>query len=256
MVKLLLVIVISLFFINGILTCQWVCIDKKNNIKKHYFNKRKLKVEYSMPIIEVPAPERSVWKPNFSIPEVTLRMPAFEVEPLQVNCKSKQFTKTVKEITKKTKCEPRETIVDIVYDGAKVVPNKVSTKLCTGVCSGAKTCVSVESRNISLAVRTILSNEQIQCSTVMVPEDIKCKCDCDIKQSDCLPTQIFEKKFCKCKCVNEDEYLNCLNKIKHSPTKKYTWNKETCACQCVHEKICTTGTVWNRNECKCVRILT
>ncbi|KAJ8945287.1 hypothetical protein NQ318_002744 [Aromia moschata] len=257
MVKLILVS--ALLFVNQVLACRWVCIDKNNNIKKTYFDKRKFKVEYSLPIIEVPASPKHIWK-NFTfagqIPEVTLRMPAFEVQPMQVSCNSKTFAKTVKEITRKIKCAPRDTIVDIVYAGAKVTPNKVSTKLCRGVCSGSnKACLSVERKNVSLSIRTILNDGKVECATVTVPEDTKCKCDCDITQSDCLSTQIFDKKFCKCKCINEEEYKNCMHKIKHSIMKKHTWNKDVCSCECLQRKVCTTGTIWNENECKCIRTI-
>ncbi|XP_018571614.1 balbiani ring protein 3-like isoform X2 [Anoplophora glabripennis] len=250
-----LLLLLTLFFAEEVFSCQWVCIDKKNNIKKHYFDKNKLKLEYSMPVIDIAAAARIDKKRNSALPEVTLRMPAFDVEPLEANCDNKGFTKVLKEINRKTKCSPRDTIVDLIYEGAKVVPNKVTTKLCTGVCSGSKTCLSVARRNISISVRTILNDGKVQCSTVLVPEDTKCRCDCDMSQSHCLESQAFDKKFCKCKCVNDREYFNCMNKIINHTPKKHWWNKNTCTCECLSEKVCTTGTIWNKNECKCVRMI-
>lgn len=76
--------------------------------------------------------------------DVTLKMPEYEVLPVQgknkstiltnviiivireinflsVSCESRQFRALVKDNTKKIKCRPRDTIVDIKYKGAKKV---------------------------------------------------------------------------------------------------------------------------------------
>lgn len=63
-----LLLLLTLFFAEEVFSCQWVCIDKKNNIKKHYFDKNKLKLEYSMPVIDVATAVRNDKKRNSALP--------------------------------------------------------------------------------------------------------------------------------------------------------------------------------------------
>ncbi|CAH1159724.1 unnamed protein product [Phaedon cochleariae] len=256
----------AVFVNGGAFGCKWVCIDNKNHIIKEYIDSSKFKLDF--PKNEIKVPDSSVQKAENNrrkaseiIPEVSLRMPEFVVEPTkgktrkknkELTCNSKQFKTTMKEMTKKIKCRPRDTIVDIKYKGSKVLPNKVSTKLCSGVCSGTKTCMAVESKNVSLTVSIQDSSSRFKCSNVMIPEHTKCRCGCDKTSTDCSPSQIFDKKFCKCKCKNDNDYQMCMENIS-SNFNKYVWNKITCSCDCKVEYVCTTGTDWDRNECKCIR---
>lgn len=63
-----LLVLLTLFFAKEVLSCQWVCVDKKNNIKKHYFDKNKLKMEYSVPIVDVSASLKGDKKRNSALP--------------------------------------------------------------------------------------------------------------------------------------------------------------------------------------------
>ncbi|KAG5883126.1 hypothetical protein JTB14_030961 [Gonioctena quinquepunctata] len=239
MLKLLVLVI----FANSIIGCKWVCVDEKNRIMKEYIESGQFKLDYQKHEISVRQNVKkkhnnmkTTRRPKYSsdvLPEVTLRMPEIIVEPSQDICNSKEFRTSMKEMSKKVKCKPRETIVDIKYKGGKVVPEKISTKLCTGVCSGSKTCLSVERKNISLAILNV--NVAAINHRLVVP-----------------PHKFSTKKFCKCKCINEEEHRLCIKKITNH-YNKYVWNKNICSCDCKFEYICTTGTEWEKNQCKCVK---
>lgn len=42
------------FYIDVVMTCKWVCIDKNNNIKKHYFDQTKFNLEFHQHEISLP----------------------------------------------------------------------------------------------------------------------------------------------------------------------------------------------------------
>ncbi|KAK9738312.1 PDGF/VEGF domain [Popillia japonica] len=74
-----------------------------------------------------------------------------------------------------------------------------------------------------------------------------CKCDCKVKETDCSPMQVYEKEKCRCSCRNTDEEKKCA---KENSTK--LWNPNTCICQCRQELMCTTGSIFDWRQCKCV----
>nr|XP_023025268.1 balbiani ring protein 3-like isoform X2 [Leptinotarsa decemlineata] len=271
MLKILVIVV----FANVVLGCKWVCIDDKHRIMREYIGSEQFELDFQKHEIFIPQTDKKMHivdrgrrltdkpslpenGPRLRMPALfvepkengpRLRMPAFSVEPKEV-CSSEEFQKNMKAMSKKVKCKPRATIVDIKYEGGKVLPEKISTKLCSGGCSGTKTCLSVEKKNISMAVAVLVSGNY-QCSRVVIPQDIKCKCGCDKENIKCLPSQVFDKKFCKCKCINEKEHHLCQKKIANHG--KFVWNRDKCLCECKFQYICTTGTEWDRNQCRCTK---
>ncbi|CAG9856099.1 unnamed protein product [Phyllotreta striolata] len=269
MSKFLLLLLFALIHnVQNARACKWVCVDKNNNIKKEFINGRKIALN--------PQNKReiSVTKEfsNLKKKEAILKSPEVVVESNHDMCSTSESLKTIKEMAKKIKCKPRETIVDIKYRGRKVrtkyitnlsykirslclqvIPGKVTTKLCSGFCSGSSSCIATETANVSLSVSIPDSSGRLQCSVVQVPEDVKCKCGCDKKLFDCNKKQAFDKKFCKCKCTNEEEKRSCLSKMKNG-INKYYWSKEECFCKCRNEFVCTTGTRWDHEICRCVKM--
>ncbi|KAG5883128.1 hypothetical protein JTB14_030961 [Gonioctena quinquepunctata] len=148
MLKLLVLVI----FANSIIGCKWVCVDEKNRIMKEYIESGQFKLDYQKHEISVRQnvkkkhnnmkttrrpkyssdvlPEVTLRMPEIIVEpsqEVTLRMPEIIVEPSQDICNSKEFRTSMKEMSKKVKCKPRETIVDIKYKGGRSRENKHQT---------------------------------------------------------------------------------------------------------------------------------
>lgn len=81
-------------------------------------------------------------------------------------------------------------------------PNKVLTKQCAGFCKGNTVCSAVKAKNVSFSVQVLQEDGTTQCSTILVPQDIKCKCKCAITEKSCTSLQAFNKSVCACECSN------------------------------------------------------
>ncbi|XP_066252917.1 uncharacterized protein [Euwallacea similis] len=179
--------------------------------------------------------------------EVNLRE-SYIVDPVEGNkgCKSKSLKKTASRV----KCKPRPIIVDLIPTSGKIIYNKVLTKRCSGFCSNNQECMAVETQNTSVSVMMLTSEGTSQCSTVVIPIHIKCKCRCRITEKDCNLPQKYHKQSCSCRCSNERDKTDCMNR---KPAGKFSWNETTCSCECkrAQKQQCTTGTFWDKNQCKC-----
>ncbi|XP_060531513.1 balbiani ring protein 3-like isoform X2 [Cylas formicarius] len=250
--------VIGIMFLQDCAECVLSqCQSGKRN-RQHHKNSGNIYLEYKTGVINVPVKmHESREEPlpvsiSDTVP-LSMRLP-FEVDPvagINVQCKSKEFRTQLREVRRKIKCTPRPMIVDVVSTEGKVIPNKILTKQCTGWCSGKKVCISDATINISLSVQVILDNRRIKCARILVREDKKCRCGCEEPKKPCTSVQIFDDRNCKCVCANNKEYTHCLRKI--NMTKLHKWNFDTCLCECSSELPCTTGTLWDKTHCRCVR---
>ncbi|XP_066252922.1 balbiani ring protein 3-like isoform X7 [Euwallacea similis] len=208
-------------------------------------------LEYQKAEIKVPTPSRvkmygmSEFTNGNRLPEVNLRE-SYIVDPVEEGCKSKSLKKTASRV----KCKPRPIIVDLIPTSGKIIYNKVLTKRCSGFCSNNQECMAVETQNTSVSVMMLTSEGTSQCSTVVIPIHIKCKCRCRITEKDCNLPQKYHKQSCSCRCSNERDKTDCMNR---KPAGKFSWNETTCSCECkrAQKQQCTTGTFWDKNQCKC-----
>ncbi|KAL1506663.1 hypothetical protein ABEB36_005987 [Hypothenemus hampei] len=179
---------------------------------------------------------KNIWKRDTNkIDEVSLR--DFQVNPEQVQCSEHTFNR------KEIKCKPRNVIVTVVSTEAKIYPNKVLVKQCSGYCGGNRNCVATLTRDKSVSV-TLMQNNVTKCGKISVPEDVKCKCRCAIKKKDCNPKQLFDRKTCSCRCASSEEKDRCRT------LKNHYWDPSNCTCSC-KEGSCTTGAIWDKTLCRC-----
>lgn len=80
----------------------------------------------------------------------------------------------------------------------QIIPNTVVVKRCGGACSGRYRCIATETRNTTFYVKTKMGSS-ISCSSIMVLEDVYCKCGCE-KKRDCPGEQYYDEDLCKCMC--------------------------------------------------------
>ncbi|XP_025829714.1 balbiani ring protein 3-like, partial [Agrilus planipennis] len=195
----------------------------------------------------------------------TLRWNAEGLEPIvrKEACDKDKFQNEYKSLKKKIRCQPRETVVELTLNNAnvngsgtelnglsssRIIPNVVVVKRCGGLCGGRKTCLSSEQKYKTFYVKTIKDN-RVHCLGVQVAEDVKCRCGCDRRESQCTLYQTYDKNNCTCTCKNKTEKLNCL---KYGGSNKH-WDDKTCSCSCRKSQPCTTGTVWSTEECRCTK---
>ncbi|ENN79029.1 hypothetical protein YQE_04515, partial [Dendroctonus ponderosae] len=185
--------------------------------------------------------------------EVTLR--EYRVEPQEAMCKSAEVRSTKNAV----KCKPRPFILDLVSDEGQLIPDKAATQLCMGFCNKRlkvpKICKSVKYENVSVPVQVLRKNRHSYCSTVLVPKDIKCSCQCAIGADSCTSKQTFSKKTCSCNCRKEEK-TQCERKIDEERRMRGTsihyWDSKSCSCECSPKTNCTTGLVWNESMCRCL----
>ncbi|XP_031340556.1 balbiani ring protein 3-like isoform X5 [Photinus pyralis] len=171
------------------------------------------------------------------------------VQPLEESCQSASFKNEFNSIRQQVKCEPRDTVVDLVPPlGAIIIPNAVIVKRCGGMCNGFKGCLPLQTQEKKMYVKTV-RNSEILCTSITVVEDLKCRCNCLQTPKDCTPFQVYSKETCSCNCQNKD-YAACID----SKNENVFWDESTCSCICEQNKTCTTGTRWEESECRCVKI--
>ncbi|XP_026812855.1 uncharacterized protein LOC113553629 [Rhopalosiphum maidis] len=82
--------------------------------------------------------------------------------------------------------------------------------------------------------------------TVSIDRHLKCKCECIVKEENCSPLQMYNRKECRCKCSNEDDEDKCNDE--HDLKQ---WNSATCKCECREIKECTSGYGFDNYTCGC-----
>uniref|UniRef100_A0A2H8TY20 Vascular endothelial growth factor A n=1 Tax=Melanaphis sacchari TaxID=742174 RepID=A0A2H8TY20_9HEMI len=82
--------------------------------------------------------------------------------------------------------------------------------------------------------------------TVSIDRHLKCKCECIVKEEDCSPLQVYNRKECRCKCSNEDDEDKCNDEYELKQ-----WNSATCKCECREIKECTSGFGFDTYTCRC-----
>ncbi|XP_044748204.1 balbiani ring protein 3-like isoform X2 [Coccinella septempunctata] len=237
------------------------------NRKKCLRLKRRRPASFSAPFNIGYQFQRNVFEvPNFSDQNtVLLREPGVtygltprfrssvaNINPMQVSCESSNVTSALKELRQQVKCVPRDGIVNLkAPEGFMVSPNTVMVKKCGGMCNGARSCLSKTTRQAEFFVRSVnFQTNEVVCSSILVPEDTSCVCGCETKMTDCLPTQKYDKNMCVCKCINMQDYQNCVKKSQMN----FKWDEKTCSCVCSITKICTTGSHWIPSECRCAKL--
>ncbi|XP_031340551.1 uncharacterized protein LOC116168733 isoform X2 [Photinus pyralis] len=125
------------------------------------------------------------------------------VQPLEESCQSASFKNEFNSIRQQVKCEPRDTVVDLVPPlGAIIIPNAVIVKRCGGMCNGFKGCLPLQTQEKKMYVKTV-RNSEILCTSITVVEDLKCRCNCLQTPKDCTPFQVYSKETCSCNCQNK-----------------------------------------------------
>lgn len=152
------------------------------------------------------------------------------------------------------------------------IPQCTRIERCGGCCKHELlSCQPSKVENIPFKVyKTQYTGEKklkfLGTELVTVEKHSKCKCLCRVKAEvclmwfqlslylfiflqDCTKFQEYKESECRCACMNHDEKKKCL---KYNETK--LWNPDLCACQCRETMICSTGSYFDQNECKCVAL--
>ena len=139
------------------------------------------------------------------------------------------------------KCMPRPKILNIDegIGEALFYPYNVLVNKCSGSCDTldnpmSKICVPKIIKNVNMKVYNFLMRLNETCNVLWHES---CKCVCRLNSSVCN-----SKQTCRCDC-NEDfaSIIDC--------NKGYTWNPNTCECQC--DKWCKTGQYLDHKNCVC-----
>lgn len=88
-------------------------------------------------------------------------------------------------------------------------------------------------------------------SAVMETIDIEvhesCKCQCKVMESDCDDEKhIYRPELCSCMCSNIEEQNDCIAR-----GFSHIWDSKDCICRCRNRRHCSTGLVFNEDECDC-----
>jgi hypothetical protein len=167
------------------------------------------------------------------------------------NCKNRTFSQHFNEVMMAVTCAlPRDTVVPIAPDepGTQYIPNAVVVKRCGGTCQQQLSCIPTKKRMVQFSVRCRRDGEKGICGTVDVEEHERCKCDCRVMESQCIPMkQKYDRHACMCRCINMDEKEKCER-------DDGLWDQKACECRCKEEKVCTTGLYWVPSLCRCMRM--
>ncbi|KAF5271188.1 hypothetical protein FQR65_LT05332 [Abscondita terminalis] len=172
-----------------------------------------------------------------------------QVEPVEESCVSNDFKNEFNNLRQRVKCEPRDTVVDLISPyGTTLTPNAVIVKRCGGMCNGFKRCLPVQTKETKFYIKTVQDNK-IHCNSISVVEDVKCRCNCLQTPKDCTNLQTYNKNKCSCICKDQNAYNSCIE----NQNENTFWDDSTCSCVCQHNRSCTTGTHWNESECRCIK---
>ncbi|CAG9832219.1 unnamed protein product [Diabrotica balteata] len=158
-------------------------------------------------------------------------------------------------IPAKAGCKPENTTVPLVNsDDPSIlyIPKCTRIERCNGCCSHRLlACQPVEIETISVQVikaQYTGDKKMRYVSKELIPLErhLKCKCDCKVRAEHCLPNQVYRKDECDCICTNTDEENKCYRDY-----EKKEWDIDTCSCKCRGVYECSTGSVYDHNECRC-----
>ncbi|KAK9498204.1 hypothetical protein O3M35_004069 [Rhynocoris fuscipes] len=136
-------------------------------------------------------------------------------------------------------------------------PSCIRIERCGGCCTQNEllSCQPVEKViiNYQVGIREVElgihhSRDHYSQKKVIVPVEkhIRCKCDCRIKKEDCPRLQEYKKESCACVCTNRDEKAKCEDDASNK-----TWDPHSCTCNCLEEKECQSGYIFNKHSCSC-----
>ncbi|XP_023718401.1 vascular endothelial growth factor A-A [Cryptotermes secundus] len=170
-----------------------------------------------------------------------------------LTCKDKIFTSNFNKGMMDSTCsQPRDTVVPIISDepGIQYIPSTVVVKKCAGACLHQLSCIPTEKKMVPFSVRRHREGESITCGTIYVEEHVRCKCNCRVMESHCIPEkQEYDRRACMCRCMNMDEKEECEKSGR-------LWDQKACKCQCIKEHDdCTTGHYWVPTLCRCMRMM-
>ncbi|KAJ9597769.1 hypothetical protein L9F63_011377 [Diploptera punctata] len=173
---------------------------------------------------------------------------------LDGKCSSTHFIK-FREHAKRSKCLPRETIVQIKTGDPDYLfePEYVEVKRCGGICSPLLSCTPIKEKNVktSFNVQKVnLDRTLSQCGTVEVEEHQECVCDCTVMEHHCnKKIQEYDPDECRCICK--------MDMAEECATMDKLWDPKECKCYCKnqHDKNnCSSMEYWHPHMCRCVRM--
>nr|CAI5863772.1 unnamed protein product [Callosobruchus analis] len=155
-------------------------------------------------------------------------------------------------------CQPERVSVKLGSDTDSSIlymPPCTRIEKCGGCCSHPLLeCQPTEVKTMSFEVKKtkyspgVHKLKVVSKEVVLVEKHEACKCGCKIKAKDCNKYQEYREAECACVCVNLDEENKCTK----DPQK--LWNPKICGCECRNLQECTTGYIFNQQECKCLPI--
>nr|CAH7716868.1 unnamed protein product [Callosobruchus chinensis] len=158
-------------------------------------------------------------------------------------------------IPKPAGCQPEKVSVKLGTDTDPTIlymPPCTRIERCGGCCSHPLLeCQPTDTKIIPFQIKKTRytgSNKLkvISKEVVLIEKHVACKCGCIIKAKDCNKYQEYHEAECRCACVNMDEASKCTN------NHQKLWNPKICACQCREVLECTTGYIFDQQECKCL----
>ncbi|XP_030766465.1 vascular endothelial growth factor A-like [Sitophilus oryzae] len=165
--------------------------------------------------------------------------------------------RTSTQLARPAKCMPELKTVKIIKSNDSnifYVPECTRIERCGGCCSHVLlSCQPVETETVSLSVMKTeyTGNNKLKYvgkELVLVEKHTKCRCNCKVKAEDCNSYQEYIEPECRCSCKNIDEEKKCYKR-----DSRKLWNPELCACQCRDVTPCSTGFLYDYNECRCVQ---
>ncbi|KAH8397974.1 hypothetical protein KR222_007606 [Zaprionus bogoriensis] len=159
-------------------------------------------------------------------------------------------------------CSPQPTIVELKpltegEGGDQTAGTVYYSPACTRInrCSGCcgSTLISCQPTQVETLQLRVRKTERFGATSkrsspiITVEQHLACKCDCHIKAEDCNAYQEYRKDLCRCECQNTNARDKCLE---HSELK--FWDDANCNCACRYIQSCTTGTIFDEGQCKCI----
>ncbi|XP_055370905.1 uncharacterized protein LOC129605277 isoform X2 [Condylostylus longicornis] len=162
------------------------------------------------------------------------------------------------QIPVQAKCEPRDTVVDIVPENSSrhriYFPGCILVKRCSGCCipRELKSCQPSSTSLLNYAVvvsdfdmKTGRTKLRPKREIVTVEQHDSCTCQCIVKAEDCGEFQKYDPINCQCICPNVDDKEKC------EKDNEKIWVPQSCACRCRNQSVCTSGTFFDENICAC-----
>lgn len=191
-------------------------------------------------------------------------------EPLEAEDGGRERRPSRVKFTDQANCEPENRTIDLInYTSTiddptvAIFPRCVRVQRCGGCCYPqhlfdclpTKTSIKKVVRGmvkLNSAINDPNTGRRRRESAVMETIDIEvheaCRCQCKVMESDCVDDRhVYRPETCSCQCLNQDEELNCVQK-----GFSHVWDAKDCVCKCRHRRHCSTGLVFDENDCDCV----